>query len=183
MMTFMVYKHQGGRLLNRQENFSLAGYNLVYKAWIERERPTNLGWHLSADDLIRLITKGKESYQTRRLLIDFHPGSDYRIGIIELLDLYLYTWAGNSPSSAGWTPMMLRLRDVLYDDDYGRERPLTPERKANVIRELRVPTENAESVEFLYLNGDDGRWNWGRNGMTNAAFLHGGARDFFREFF
>jgi len=35
----------------------------------------------------------------------------------------------------------------------------------------------------LYLNGTDRGWNWGRNGMTNAAFLQNSARDYFRKYF
>jgi len=34
-------------------------------------------------------------------------------------------------------------------------------------------------MELLYLNGDNQGWNWGRNGMTNAAFIHGPARTYF----
>lgn len=183
-MAFMVYEHQKGRLLNRGEGFSLAGYNLVYNAWLEKGKPTDTGWHVSADDLIRVHSKGKESYGTRRLLIDFHPNSSYRIGIIELLDLYIYTWKGSTPQSAEWSPIMLRLRDVLYDEGYGEQHPLTAEIKAAVIQDIEVPKEsNDDILEFLYLNGDKKGWNWGRNGMTNAAFLHKSAREYFRKFF
>jgi len=48
---------------------------------------------------------------------------------------------------------------------------------------LEIDAYGSEFVEFLYLQGDDGGWNWGRNGSTNAAILHGEAREYFRKFF
>jgi len=48
---------------------------------------------------------------------------------------------------------------------------------------LEIETYGTEFVEFLYLRGDDGGWNWGGTGVTNSVFLHGQARDYFRQFF
>ncbi|OQX25597.1 MAG: hypothetical protein BWK80_14750 [Desulfobacteraceae bacterium IS3] len=178
-MAFLVYKKQDGYLLAAGENYSLAGYNLIYKLWEKREKPINKGWHISSGDLIHEYTNGKETVNTLSLLIDFHPTATTRIGIIELLDIYAYTYSySGKTGNADWTPMMLRLRDVYYD-----EKPISIQEKEEILKKLKEPTDDKDFVEFLYINGNDRGWNWGRNGMTNAAFIMGEARDYFRKFF
>jgi hypothetical protein len=173
----MFYERKEGYFVPTGENYCLAGHNLIHSLWIEREKPVDKGWHISGDDLVKAQTKGRESASTRALLIDFHPSSRERIGVIELLDIYAYTYAGDEPGSARWTPMMLRIKDIFYSED-----PNTEAEKARCLERL-VPNQYDESVEFLYLNGCDKSWNWGRNGMTNAAFIGGDARVYFRKFF
>ena len=56
--------------------------------------------HISAYDLIKTRTNGEGNTETYSLLIDFHPGSTTRIGIIVLLDIYAYTYAGKSSDVA-----------------------------------------------------------------------------------
>lgn len=99
---------------------------------------------------------------------------------MELLDIYAYTYPGTSNMDAGWTPMMFRLRDILYEE---YENPVTDSEKEQKISRLSDPDNKEDFIEFLYLNGQDKGWNWGRNGMTNAAFIHGPAREYFRQYF
>jgi len=179
-MAFMVYERKAGNLIQTGKHFRLAGYNLIYNLWEKRGRPTDQGWHMSADDLIREYTSGKGSSQTYALLIDFHPNARNRIGIIELLDIYAFTYSGATRKDAGWTPLMLKLRDVLYEEF---EKDISDQEKEKKIRILKDPGNAEDFVEFLYLNGSDKGWNWGRNGMTNAAFIHGPAREYFRKYF
>jgi len=179
-MAFMVYSKKNGQLIQTGKYFSLAGYNLIYNLWEKLGRPTDQGWHMSAGDLIREYTGGKGTIDTTALLIDFHPTSRNRIGIIELLDIYAFTYSGASEKEAGWTPMMLRLRDVLYEE---YENDISAQGKEEKIRCLKDSGNEEDFIEFLYLNGPDKGWNWGRNGMTNAAFIHGPAREYFRKYF
>lgn len=179
-MAFMIYIRNNGKLNYTGQSFSLAGYNLIYRLWEKRGRPTDVGWHLEADELIGEHTEGKEGVKTNALLIDFHPNARTRVGIIELLDVYAYTYSGTTKADASWTPMMLRLRDVLYEE---YNAPITDAEKEQKIRSLSDPDNRDDFVEFLYLNGSDKGWNWGRNGMTNAAFIHGPAREYFRRYF
>jgi hypothetical protein len=182
-VAFLVYRrHRGGPevLGATGNNFSLAGYNLIWKAWQAKGRPLRTGWRIDADELVRLLTDGQESYDTMRLLIDYDPRSTQRIVLIELLDIYLYTWDGASATQAGWTPMMLKMRDVLEE---WPETKFTADEKAQRIAKLVSPSYGEPFVEFLYLNGDASGWNWGRNGATNAVFLHAEARDYFRQYF
>lgn len=76
--------------------------------------------------------------------------------------------------------MMIRLRDVLYEE-YDKE--ISDKEKEGRIKSLKEPYNEDDFVEFLYLNGSEKGWNWGRNGMTNAAFVQGPAREYFRKFF
>jgi hypothetical protein len=160
------------------ENFRLAGYNLIFQAWEKRGKPMNEGWHVSADELIALHTNGTENYQTRRLIIDFHPSSVRRIGLIELLDIYAYTYAANIPGDAAWTPMMFKLGDIFYEE---YDHNLTPEEKRAITQSVSEPQTRNEFVEFLYLVGS--AWGWGKNGSTNAVFLQNPVREYFRAFF
>jgi hypothetical protein len=160
------------------ENFRLAGYNLIFQAWEKRGKPINQGWHVSADELIALHTSGAENYQTRRLIIDFHPRSVRRIGFIELLDIYAYTYEADTPGDAAWTPMMFRLGDVLHEE---YDHDITPEEKKAITDNLSEPQTNNDFVEFLYLVGR--AWGWGKNGSTNAVFLQKPVREYFRAFF
>ena len=159
------------------ESFSLAGDNLVRAAWEAQAKPLNSGWHATADDLIRIHTKGTAGGQTMALLIDFDPTAKWRIGIIELLDVYAFTF-GDDAGHTIWSPLMLRLQDIFYDDTPGVDHQ---GRKDSILSELPEPTTSSDFVEFLYLTGPT--WNWGRNGMTNAAFIQGPAREYFRKFF
>ena len=183
-MAFLLFERTvvGGRPVIQPtgSTVKLAGYNLLYKAWEIHGRPVDKGWHATADELIRLHTNGAHDYATRRLIIDFDPNATWRIGIIELLDVHAYTWSdGNGGPS--WTPLMLRLRDVHYEE---YDPPIDQIKKAEILSNLpEQASDNPDFVEFLYLNGPSYGWNWGKNGMSNAAFLQGAARDYFRKFF
>ena|SRR3990170_8697963 len=178
-MAFLIYKKDNGKLVATEEAYSLAGYNLIFQLWEDRGKPTDQGWHVSADDLIRARTGGQESWDSRSLLIDFNPNSKWRIGLVELLDIYIYTYRVKQ-GEASWSPMMLRLRDVLYEES---DKEISKEEKRNKIAVIDDPQKDEDFVEFLYLNGTDKGWNWGVNGKTNAAFIHGSAREYFRQYF
>ena len=183
-LEFECFQTEGERLIRPTGNtFSLAGYHLIYQAWQQQGHPLDEGWSVSQDDLIRIHSAGTHDSTTRRLVIDFDPNATWRIGLVELLDVHAYTW-GDGNDRPSWTPLMLRLRDVFYEE---YDPPLDGSRKNSILARLPEPKSDAtDFVEFLYLTGDahNGcRWNWGRNGMTNAAFLYGAARDYFRKFF
>ncbi|MFZ4440241.1 MAG: hypothetical protein ACOYOS_17585 [Syntrophales bacterium] len=183
-MAFLLFERalvDGRPVINPTKNtFSLAGYNLIYRAWLAHGSPVDEGWHVTADELIQLHSDGAHDYSSRCLVIDFDPTSTRRIGLIELLDVYAFTWSdGNGGPS--WTPLMLRLRDVHYEE---YDPPIDQNRKAEILSNLpEQAPDSRDFVEFLYINGPLYSWNWGKNGMTNAVFLQGAARDYFRKFF
>ena len=165
------------------EEFSLAGYNLLRKAWKRRGRPLNEGWHVSVRELIKIYGKiyGKDyDISTHLFAIDWNPKSKSEIGLIELRDVYAFSF-GNDVNGVEWTPLMLRVYDLFHCEYEETENGDSKNRILSRIPE--TGPDFHESVEFLYLKGDDWGWNWGMNGMTNAAFIYGEARDYFRRFF
>lgn len=179
-MVFERFQEEGERLVrDTRKQFSLAGWNngLLYKAWEKNGGPLDKGWHVSADELIQIYSGGSQSKSTRMLGIDWNPGWKNGIGLIELLDVYAYTY-GNGSGEASWTPIMLRMRDVLYIED------MDISKKDEILSRVQEPSQKkSDFVEFLYITGNDKYWNWGMNGMTNAAFLEKPAREYFRPFF
>jgi len=177
-MAFLIYqKEQRDNktlYINRQQNYKLGGYGLIYSLWKKRGMPLNQGWSVNVNDLLQ---EYNENYNDKNhsLLIDFHPSSKNRIGIIEIEHIHLYTFGENM--TAYWTPMMLELRDVFYKENYEN---LSNGEKKRIISEIEVYAERQKIIEFLYLQGN---WNWGRNGSTNAAFIHDEPRKYFKKFF
>ena len=179
-MAFLIFERTdvsegSGVLRPTGEHFRLAGRNLIHQAWEKRGKPLDEGWHVSAAELILIHSSGLQTYDTRRMVIDFHPSARWRIGLVELLDIYAYTW-GYDTGEAVWTPLMLRLRDLYYEEF---DPEITGQQKDEKIKQLPEPNDDSDFVEFLYLQG----WNWGKSGMTNAVFLQGEAREYFRQFF
>lgn len=179
-MTFLVYQSDEDFLGKTGLNFRLAGYNLVHRIWESRGRPTDRGWHISRDDLAAHYDSPGKAERPYRFLIDFDPDAKRRIGLVELLDIYVYTFAGSENGKAGWSPMMLRLRDVLYEE-FGQD--ISAEEKEKRTSRVPEPDSKDDFVEFLYLNGSNQGWRWGMSGMTNAAFIQGPAREYFRQYF
>jgi hypothetical protein len=185
-MAFLIFERtitpDGSRLRNTDEHYKLSGSeNLIYRAWKEQGSPDR-GWQVSADELIKIHSNGAHSKETRRLLIDWIPSSKKQIGLIELEKIIAYTYCeGNNSKEkeAIWTPLMLFMQDTYYHDP-GRDLQL--EEKNSKLKDINEANDK-QFIEFLYLQGDARGWNWGRNGMTNAAFIGGRARDFFREYF
>jgi len=170
------------RYSNAYDNFSLAGYNLIYHSWIKKGKPVNIGWSVNADELIRLYGELNNESDCNgdeyALIIDFHPSSKNRIGIVEIERIHLFTHGIDAV--AHWTPMMLELRGVFYEEEI---EDFTPELKQSILENIDLQPDRQKIVEFLYLNGDEYSWNWGKNGMTNAVFLEENSRNYFRQFF
>ena len=79
--------------------------------------------------------------------------------------------------------MMLRMREVHYEE-FEPPATITPSQKQSILENLPDSSlSSSDFMEFLYLNGPRYGWNWGRSGMTNAVFLQGAAREYFRKFF
>lgn len=183
-MAFMMYKkvRKGNEVFYKNENvsFRLAGHNLIYKLWCMKNKPINEGWTITADNLLNEYDETNRNNQTHALIIDFHPSAKYRIGLVEIKKIHLYTYGEKENAKAHWSPIMLELETLFYNDNYKK---LLPEEKLKIINEIPESVDREKIIEFLYLNGDDYSWNWGSNGMTNAAFLHKEAIDFFKDYF
>jgi hypothetical protein len=179
-MAFMIFKKEhsptGICYMNAGQGFKLAGRSgLLYRLWNKMNKPVGCGWSVTADDLLKEHCKDFSTV-AYALVIDFHPSAQNRIGLVEIEAVHIYTYGDSD--SAFWSPMMLELRDVYYDEDF--DEPLTANRKQGLLAQCALSATRQKIVEFLYLQGG---WNWGRNGSTNAAFIHDEARKYFQGFF
>ena len=180
-MAFLLYRkeYRNGKLvyINKNEGYRLGGYGLIYQSWIKRGQPINKGWSISAEELLSNYQNNFD-VSNHILLIDFDPNSTYRIGMIEIEKIHVYTYGNEMDGSVHWSPMMWEICDIFYQEDYEN---LSIIDKGKIISEIELDcSEMKKSIEFLYLQGN---WNWGRNGSTNAAFIQSGAREYFRQFF
>ncbi len=175
----MLFKKEssggGMNYSDAHQGYKLAGYNLLYKLWNKRNKPVECGWSVTADDLLKEHGEGFSS-DDYALVIDFHPSAKNRIGLVEIEVIHVYTYGNDR--DAFWSPIMLELRDVYYDEDF--DGPLTPDRKQDILARLKLSQPRKKIIEFLYLQ--DG-WHWGRNGSTNAAFIFDDARKYFQHVF
>jgi hypothetical protein len=179
-MAFMIFRKErdrtGMHFSNAHQDYKLAGYNLLYKLWGKKNEPVGCGWSVTAEELLKehdAAFNGRD----HALVIDFHPTSRTRIGLVEIEAIHIYTY-GESSDEVYWSPMMLELRDVYYKQDFAE--PLTPSLKHDILARLELAQTREKIVEFLYLQTG---WNWGRTGNTNAAFIYDDARRYFQRVF
>ena len=174
-MAFMIYRKEqrDGKLIyvNENKGYSLAGNRngLLYRLWLKKGSPAEEGWTVSADELLKEYGEGY-SAETNSLVIDYHPDASSYIGLIEIICIHLITYEDDD-----FIPMMLELKDTFGISE------ITVEAKEKLKSEFEVSLDKQTFVEFLYLKFST--WNWGRNGSTNAVFLHKETRDFFRQYF
>jgi hypothetical protein len=179
-MAFLIFKKQssgaGVCYSDARQHYKLGGKSgLIYRLWDKKNRPVECGWSVTANDLLQ--EHGSEySHDGYALVIDFHPEAKDRIGLVEIEAIHVYTYG--SSDGAYWSPMMLELRDVYYDEDF--DQPITPEQKQEILERCELSSTRKKIIEFLYLQGN---WNWGRNGSTNAAFIFDDARKYFQRVF
>jgi len=174
----MIFKKErietGVYYSDAHQNYQLAGKNLLFKLWNKRNKPVECGWSVMADDLLKEHGEGF-SGADYALVIDFHPSAKNRIGLVEIEAIHIYTYGDSK--GASWSPIMLELRDVYYEEF---DAQLAPNQKPDILARFELPPTRAKIIEFLYLR--DG-WNWGKNGLTNGAFIHDDARRFFQPVF
>ncbi len=170
------------RCIRAIEKFSLAGARngLLTRAWEQKGKPVGEGWHVPREELVQLYSDGNHDISNRLLGSLWNSKTNNGIGVVELLDVYGYTFGSDeNVEGVGWTPLMLRVGEV-----FGRslEEPMNESQKIEFLSspQKELPDPQHESIEFLYLQGN---WNWGPTGNVNAAFIYDGARKYFKQFF
>lgn len=160
--------------------FPLAGNGPIKRLWEQRGKPLEQGWSVTADDIIGALNIPEEKRKYTRLIIDFHPGSNTRIAMVELEEVYLYTYSyeENGEMLPEWTPMLNRYRSVYYKEF---DRPLSDGEREDRKQKFDIVSDSKPLFSFRYLKGKN--WLYGKPGATNAAFIYGEALDYFRRYF
>ena len=191
-MAFYLYKREereeGDKIkewFQQVRNVKLAGYNTIYKLWEQKGKPLDQGWHITRNDIATILTEGNGNHNSHRLIIDFYPNpkSKQDIALIEVLDIYAYTYK-NQIGKASWTVLMLRLRRVREEEFKETEitKKLEDEKKEFSI-DKREDESGLDVFEFIYLLGEKEGFTAGQVGRFNAAFIDKDARRYFKNFF
>ena len=191
-MAFYLYKREereeGDKIkewFQQVRNVKLAGYNTIYKLWEQKGKPLDQGWHITRNDIATILTEGNGNHNSHRLIIDFYPNpkSKQDIALIEVLDIYAYTYK-NQIGKASWTVLMLRLRRVREEEFKETEitKKLEDEKKEFSI-DKREDDSGLDVFEFIYLLGEKEGFTAGQVGRFNAAFIDKDARRYFKNFF
>ena len=162
-MAFYLYKREereeGDKIkewFQQVRNVKLAGYNTIYKLWEQKGKPLDQGWHITRNDIATILTEGNGNHNSHRLIIDFYPNpkSKQDIALIEVLDIYAYTYK-NQIGKASWTVLMLRLRRVREEEFKETEitKKLEDEKKEFSI-DKREDESGLDVFEFIYLLGE-----------------------------
>lgn len=168
-----------GEFLLQVKQINLAGYNAVFKLWEKKGKPLNRGWNISKEELITYALGKEEEVDLHSAIFDIIPSRKDQVYLLEVLDIYLYTYREEKTERARWSNLMLRLSEI-----FGKEKIESEEEKAGLTREFpfkRWPEENIYT--FLYLKGEEGSWNWSRLGQMNGALIFKEAQAYFKEFF
>jgi len=181
-MAFYLYKHEKvteNIAFEIVDGVSLAGYNVIYNRWKIKGEPRNEGWQIDSDDLVNELQPMVGDAYNPMVLIDYDPSGKGEVVLLQIKDIYAYTYACKDTGEVWWTPIMLRLQKV-----FGRDLPsaLDEKHKRDLISSFN-PEYQEEVVEFLYMQGEKKGWIWGRVGMVNAALIPPGAREYFRQYF
>lgn len=178
-MSFLLYSktvnEEKTTYTNLEKSYSLAGFNLIHSHWEKQNKPIG-GWPISAEEMLSSLNK-EYSSNTHALMVDFHPSALYRVGLVEILNIYVYTYGTHE--KVEWSPLMLELKDVYYKEYSENQDAETIAKEKDRVE----TTTDRRIFEFLYLKGDDYSWNWGSSGRTNAAFIDEDARKYFAPIF
>lgn len=169
-MPFYLYKKQLTEskeyLFKQERNIQLAGRQTIHSLWNAKNKPRG-GWSMSADELIKTVMQNNGDSASHSIIIDLAPGRR-EIAFYELTDIWAYTYFTDG-GQVNWTPLMLKLKEIVEIE------------RRNEFRQS-VNEQPVFCYEFLYLQGENGGWRWGRNGSVNGALLYSDAFEYFQHF-
>ena len=117
--------------------------------------PTNKWWQFTSEDLSEYYQKKLKEETQLHFIIDFYPHQTYKIGLVEIVNIFLFTMADYSGEGIEETIMRLKMQDIFYLEDYNDE-PSYYKGKIKYIHQ----TNMTDFTEILFLHGDDSRWHW-----------------------
>jgi len=171
-------KMSGGKSHFSQIKYiQLAGRGAIWSAWLNQGKPIDKGWHIPSSELILYALGGMGDVKDREVIIDAAPSLKTTVDLVQLLDIYVFTH-GDKSGTALWSPLLIRVKQVYFEQN------LSPAQKGILTENFEEMSSSGEDIlAFLYLHGEERRWNWGRLGQMNGAWLLEKPREFFRQFF
>lgn len=146
----------------RIEQVALLGGGLIRSAWERKGSPMYEGWTVTDADMLAVWECEPE---TSALVIDMKPkGQD-----VSLFQL----WAVSGWTDGSWTPLMLHLRTLFWDDP--PDKPIE-EFKSSFKRD---PAQGKYVRTFMYVRGKG--WTRGGIGASSRLLITDGLWDYFAE--
>ena len=160
------------------DKISLSGWvGLVYKIFECKnlyhrlsEEDNGIGWEITKEDLNKQIIADDWGIGDYEIVFDIEPKKK-KTNLMQLECIHVFSH-NYGDDCVYWSVLMLELKSVLYHNTEIKN------------KENFIPDDSkGNTKEFLYLQGDDGSWNYGMVGRMNAALLEPDAVDYFRQYF
>ena len=135
------------RIISRINPFKMAAYNFIYQTWDSQGRPHN-GW-VARDSLIDRVIWNHYNIPNPFIL---NRTMNYSYIISEI-----WGWTYFDNTIVTWTPILL----------VGKEIELLNEQN----NEYEYLIQDSYCYQFMYLQGDNGGWQWGAGGPSNSPLL------------
>jgi len=159
---YQVKKTDGKFAYSQKESISLAGIRSgiipnFLKTQLSPDTKEPWKWYIRAEDI---LTHRKLS--DHAIVIDIKPKSKTHVFLLELVEIWGY-------SDHGWTPILMRLKGLLVDED------VTLYDKKSF--ELKGKSEEEIIYSLLYLDGTvedgklKGKWTFPGPSPTNSLLL------------
>ena len=156
----------------------LAGKNgIIYRLWNKIGKLKNR-WHISKKDIIVDVRGTQSDYAQYTVIIDAAPSVKNLVDLVELQEIFVYTYLNDESKTADWSNLMLVVKDILWEEKVSEEQKESLTKKFS-----RPPTLGDDIFTFLYLHGETRAWNFGRLGQMNGAWIHKPAREYFKTVF
>ena len=162
MGDFCSDDEESGRWLIKQ--ISLAGKNSIYRLWNKMGRPIKIGWHISKKDIIVNVRGTESDYAQYTVIIDAAPSVKNLVDLVELQEIFVYTYGNDESKTANWSNLMLVVKDILWEEN------VSDAQIESLTKKFSRPLTLGDDIfTFLYLYGEKRAWNFGRLGQMNGA--------------
>ena len=153
-MPFILYETNNDTY-KRLREVELAGNNGPLATHMSRVCPNKGGWHLSEQELVKLLGGSV----TSAVLIELKPNVQHNVSLYRLRDVWGYR-------DNEWSPLALRLESVYVDYEHN-------DPAAFKLQFGQPPMRGDIIHEFLYIqvNPRTKHWTWGLVGRVNGVLL------------
>ena len=110
---YKKFKINGNDFYSQIKKIPLAGFNAIFNLWEKKGKPLNRGWRIAKEELIAYALGNEEELNMYSVIIDVTPSRKTEVNLLELLDIYVYTYGDKKGEKAQWSNLMLRTREIF----------------------------------------------------------------------